>query len=66
MQYPDPMIQKMPLRRTSLSQPYLHIVTAIGIDLYAPCLIAIAASLDTSLQNSLHTYAAKRLELKCP
>lgn len=35
MQYPDPMIQKMPLRRTSLSQPYSHIVTVIEKGLYA-------------------------------
>ena len=60
------MTQKMPLRRTSLSQPYLHIVTAIAIDLYAPCLIAIAASLYTSLQNSSRKYAARRLAPKCP
>ena len=60
------MIQKMPLRRTSLSQPYLHIVTAIAIGLYAPCLTIIAASLYTSLQNNSRKYAAKRLEPKCP
>ena len=60
------MIQKMPLRRTSLSQPYSHTGTAIVIDLYAPCLTAIAASLYTSWQNSSRKYAAERLEPKCP
>ena len=60
------MIQKTPLRRTSLSQPYSHTGSAIEKGLYVPCLAAIAASLYTSWQNSLRKYAAERLEPKCP